>query len=262
MQQLAAGMEAQFKTGNISQKDNIRIKSLLFSLQSDLAEVQRQIADVQREVHVLLHDTGNRVIVPAMSDSVITGNLNLSQLLDSAQNNRPDLQLAKTNLLTQQHNLAYQKSLVAPDLTVGLEYDRLNSYVANYWGLTVGLPLPILNRNKGNIQAANASIRQANNNILLVQSQTQQEVEAAYNKYLIATNLKKISPPELGESYEHLLQNVIKSYQQRQVSLIEFVDFFDAYKETALKKLQQQTALINAVAEINFTTGTGMITIP
>lgn len=262
MQQLAAGMEAQFKSGNISQKDNIRIKSLLFSLQSDLAEVQRQIADVQREVHMLLHDTGNRVIVPAMNDSVITGNLNLSQLLDSAQNNRPDLQLARTNLLTQQHNLAYQKSLVAPDLTVGLEYDRLNSYVMNYWGLTVGLPLPIFNRNKGNIQAANASIRQANNNILQVQSQTQQEVEAAYNKYLIAINLKKISPPELGESYERLLQNVINSYQQRQVSLIEFVDFFDAYKETALKKLQQQTALLNAIAEINFTTGTGMITIP
>src|SRR5207248_8636740 len=47
MEKLAAGMEAQFQTGNISQKDNIRIKALLFSLQNDQAEVQRQIVEIQ-----------------------------------------------------------------------------------------------------------------------------------------------------------------------------------------------------------------------
>jgi len=261
MEKLAAGMEAQFQTGNISQKDNIRIKSLLFSLQNDQAEVQRQIAEVQKELHVLLHDTSNHVIVPVMQDSIATAAVNLTQLLDSAQNNRPDLQLAKTNLLTQQHNLAYQKSLAAPDLTFGLEYDRLNSYVMNYWGLTIGLPIPVFNRNQGNIRAAGTSIRQANNAILQVQTVSQQEVAAAYTKYIIAINLKKNSPAGLAEQYDHLLQNVINGYQQRQISLIEFVDFFDAYKETTLKKLQQQTTLLSAIAEINFTTGSSVITI-
>jgi cobalt-zinc-cadmium efflux system outer membrane protein len=260
MQQLAAGMDAQFKLGNISQKDNVRIKSLLYSLQSDIADVQRQITDVQRELHMLLQQTDSVVIVPVINP-VIPDKLNLTVLLDSALNNRPDLQLAKNNLLTQEHNLSYQKALAAPDLTVGLEYDRLNSYVPNYWGLTVGLPLPVLNRNRGNIQAASAAIRQAGNTILQVQTQAQQDVEAAYNKYLITTNLAKNSPAELGEQYDHLLQNIITGYQQRQISLLEFVDFFDGYKEATLKKLQQQTALLNAMAEINFTTGTNIITI-
>ena len=261
MQQLANGMDAQFRLGNISQKDNVRIKSLLFSLQSDIADVQRQITDVQRELHMLLQQTDSIVIVPVMNDPVIPGKLNLTTLLDSALNNRPDLQLAKNNLLTQEHNLSYQKALATPDLTVGLEYDRLNSYVPNYWGLTVGLPLPVFNRNRGNILAANAAIRQAGNTILQVQTQAQQDVAAAYNKYLITTNLAKNSPAELGEQYDHLLQNIITGYQQRQVSLIELVDFFDGYKEATLKKLQQQTALFNAMAEINFTTGTNIITI-
>lgn len=261
MQQLAAGMDAQFKQGNISQKDNVRIKSLLFSLQSDLADVQRQITDVQRELHLLLQQTDSTIIVPVLKDPVIPNPLNLPLLLDSALNNRPDLQLAKNNLLTQEHNLSYQKALAAPDLTVGIEYDRLNSYVTNYWGLTVGLPLPVLNRNRGNILAANTAIKQAGNNILQAQTQIQQDVEAAYNKYLIAVNLSKNSPAELGEQYDHLLQNIITGYQQRQISLIEFVDFFDSYKEATLKKLQQQTAFLNALAEINFTTGTNIITI-
>lgn len=261
MQKLAAGMDAQFQTGNISQKDNIRIKSLLFSLQSDMADVQRQITEVQKELHTLLQQSGNNIIVPVINEPAVNGSLTLNQLQDSAINNRPDWQLAKINLLTQEHNLIYQKSLAVPDLTVGLEYDRLSNYVPNFWGLTIGLPIPVFNRNKGNIMAAGTAIRQAANTVLQVQNQTQQDVQTAYNKYLIAANLKKISPVELGEQYDRLFQNVITGYQQRQISLIEFVDFFDAYKESTVKKLQQQTSLLNAIAEINFTTGTNIITI-
>lgn len=261
MQKLAAGMDAQFQTGNISQKDNIRIKSLLFSLQSDMADVQRQITEVQKELHTLLQQSGNNIIVPVINEPAVNGSLTLNQLQDSAINNRPDWQLAKINLLTQEHNLIYQKSLAVPDLTVGLEYDRLSNYVPNFWGLTIGLPIPVFNRNKGNIMAAGTAIRQATNTVLQVQNQTQQDVQTAYNKYLIAANLKKISPVELGEQYDRLFQNVITGYQQRQISLIEFVDFFDAYKESTVKKLQQQTSLLNAIAEINFTTGTNIITI-
>jgi outer membrane protein, heavy metal efflux system len=208
-----------------------------------------------------LQQSGNNIIVPVVNEPAVNVSLTLSQLQDSAINNRPDFQLAKINLLTQEHNLSYQKSLAVPDLTVGLEYDRLSNYVPNFWGLTIGLPLPVFNRNKGNIMAAGTAIRQAANAVAQMQNQTQQDVQTAYNKYLIAANLKKISPPELGEQYDHLLQNIITGYQQRQISLIEFVDFFDAYKETSLKKLQQQTSLLNAIAEINFTTGANIITI-
>ena len=79
--------------------------------------------------------------------------------------------------------------------------------------------------------------------------------------YFYSAQVQSISRDPLI-SNERLLQNIITGYQQRQISLIEFVDFFDAYKETTLKKLQQQTSLLNAIAEINFTTGTNIITIP
>lgn len=261
MQKLAAGMDAQLQAGNISQKDDVRIKALLFSLQSDLADTERQLADIQKELHTLLQQNGNTVIMPVIRDTAFATAANLPQLLDSALNNRPDLQLAKTNMFTQEHNLSYQKALAVPDLTVGVEYDRLNSYVPNYWGLSIGLPIPVFNRNKGNIIAASTAIRQAAANIAQVQTQAQQQVEAAYNKLLIAASLKKNAPPELGAQYERLLQNIINGYRQRQVSLIEFVDFFSGYKEAMLKKLQQQSAWLDAAAELNFTTGANIISI-
>ena len=54
LQKLVAGMDAQLQAGNISQKDNIRVKALLYSLQSDAADMQRQIADTEKEFCCLL----------------------------------------------------------------------------------------------------------------------------------------------------------------------------------------------------------------
>jgi len=40
---------------------------------------------------------------------------------------------------------------------------------------------------------------------------------------------------------------------------LEFIDFFDSYREIKLKKIQQEADLRNAVAELNFSTGQNII---
>jgi outer membrane protein, heavy metal efflux system len=260
--QLVKGMDAQLKAGNISQKDNIRMKALLFSLQSDQADLLRQIADQQTDLHTLLQFPASTFIAAAFAGPPITDSisaLNLQQLLDSAKINRPDAQLAQTFLSIQEHNLAYQKSLAVPDLNVGVEYDQRSSYVTNYYGLAISLPIPILNRNKGNISAAQTSIKQAQTGLLQVQYQVEQEVTAAFNKLLIATKLKMGTSSDLQLKYDQLLQSMMQSYQQRQVGLLEFLDFFGAYKDARIKQLQLESNLRAAGEEINLSTGKDMI---
>ena len=53
--------------------------------------------------------------------------------------------------------------------------------------------------------------------------------------------------------YDVLMKNMISSYQQRQVGLVEFIDFFDAYKDTRIKQWQLVTNQRNAAAELNYT---------
>ncbi|MGC4034701.1 MAG: TolC family protein [Chitinophagaceae bacterium] len=259
MQKMVAGMDEQLKVGNISQKDNIRVKSLLYSLQSDQADLQRQVADVQKDLRILLGVSDSTFVVPRLSPVPANDGLILQALIDSAKTNRPDFKLAQTNLLSQQHNLAYQKSLTTPDVTVGVEYDHASSYTPNYYGLGISLPLPILNRNKGNINAAKFSVKQAETNIQQAQNQVEHDIAAAYSKWIITSNINNAATADLGSQYDKLMQNMISSYKERQVSLIEFIDFFDAYKDSHLKQLQQQANLRNAAAEINYTTGTSII---
>ena len=261
LQKLVSGMDAQLRSGNISLKENIRIKSLLYTLQTDQAGTQRQIEDLQKDIHVLLQIPSDTTVVPDLTPMVSRDqqDLSLNQLLDSAFANRPDLQLAQTNIITQKHNLSYQKALAVPDPTVGVEYDQRSTYVPNYYGLAISLPIPILNNNKGNIKAAAFGIDQAQINAQQSRTQSEQEVVAAYKKWMIGHDLQKKQPPELTSDYDQLLQKVVSSYEQRQVGLLEFIDFFDAYKESKLKLLQEETDLRNAAAEINFTTGTNII---
>lgn len=262
LKRLADGMDAQLQAGNISQKENIRVKALLYDLQTDQADNQLQMSDVQKELHVLLGLGRDTVLIAKASDTTIARDypsLSIATLVDSALNNRPDVKLAAINTLTQQHTLAYQKALAVPDVTAGVEYDHLNSYVPHYYGLFISLPLPVFNRNKGNITASRLQVQQATIQEQQVKKQLEQEVMAAYNKVVIATKLNGTAAPDLETKYDILLKNMTESYGQRQVSLVEFIDFFEAYKETRLKEYQQQLNLRNAIEELRFSVGIPML---
>ena len=52
---------------------------------------------------------------------------------------------------------------------------------------------------------------------------------------------------------------MLKSYKQKQVSLVDFVDFYTAFTETELRRIQQQFNLQTAREELNYQTGINII---
>ena len=259
MQKLSAGMSEMLKVGDISLKDDVRIKSLLYSLQSDYADNLRQQQDIAKDLRTLLGLKNGEAVQTSVPtyDVARLKSLTLSTLLDSAVT-RSDIAFAQNQLSLQQHNLAYQKALAVPDVTVGLDYDKANSYVSNYVGLQLNLPIPLFNKNRGNIAAAKWGVQGANLAVQQSKNVVQNEVLSAYNKVQTLLNVQR-SAGSWTADYERLLKSMIESYEQRKVSLIEFIDFFSSYKDTKLKQLGQQSALLNAFAELNYVTGKNLI---
>lgn len=264
LQTLVAGMDEMLKIGDVSQKDNVRIKALLFSLQSDYTDNIRQQQDLQNEIRTMLQLSHGVWIIADAGEKInplSIKQLSIGSLQDSALISRPDLNLARKQLLLQQHNLSYQKSLVVPDLTVGVEYDRLNSYTPNYYGLAISLPLPLFNRNKGNISAAQTSIKQADVVVKQSEQQVNNDVFNAWQKLITTTDFLSDSNTSFQSNYDFLLRNMIDSYKKRQVSLIEFIDFFDSWKETRMTQLSQINNQRNAAAELNYTINQNIVTL-
>jgi len=157
------------------------------------------------------------------------------------------------------HNLAYQKALAVPDVTIGVSYDQNSSYARNYYGLQIGLPIPLFNLNQGNIKSAQYNIKSQESTLKQSEFQLKNDVVAAVNQYKLNVQLFSTQQIAFNEQYDKLFGSMLKSFQQRQISLVEFVDFFDTYKDTKLKILQQQYNLQKAIADLNFAVGTTVI---
>jgi cobalt-zinc-cadmium efflux system outer membrane protein len=252
---LLQGMQAQLNAGNISRKDFLRIQALQFSLLQEETEYRTNLADVQSELHLLLQTKNDSFIQPAALPETKPILPSFDSLLVLARQNNPEYLLEKTNLLAQEQNLRYQQAIRVPDLTAGIEYDKANSYVPNFYGLTLSLPLPLFNRNQGNIAAAGFTVKQEQSLVSRQEQKLGTDLQNAMTKLKLITGLAQAVDPELNKKYGALLQAAITAYQQKQLGLLEFIDLFEAYKDTQIKFLQQGYLLQKAKEDLNLVTG-------
>jgi cobalt-zinc-cadmium efflux system outer membrane protein len=58
-----------------------------------------------------------------------------------------------------------------------------------------------------------------------------------------------------GQDFTKLIIEVNKNFRSRNISLVEFIDFYDSYKESTLQLNQLKYERMNAKEEINYVTG-------
>ena len=257
---LLEGMKFQLASGNIAKKEYLRIEALVLSMNQDLVENDRQLADTESDFKSLLQINEPVFIRTAETIPNLTKQeLRIEPIIDSARLYNSAYQIEQTQLIYQQQNLGYQKALRSPDLTIGPEYDHNSNYAPHYVGLSISLPLTIFNRNQGNIKSAQYAVKQEETTLLQVQQQLSISIQNALNKFYLTKELSGKQEQKFYEDYAHLLNNITESYRQRQISLIEFIDFFDAYRDAELNHLNQDFNLHSSIEEINFLAGKDMI---
>lgn len=260
MNRLLAAQEAQLKAGNIAEKDYLRIQAIVVSLQQDLIDLQKTIADTQNDLKTLLQIKDASFIYPADGFGILAFNPSTTkELIDAARTNNAYYQLQLAQIVYQQQNLVYQKSLRSPDLTVGPEYDHNSNYAPHYIGLSVSLPLPLFNKNQGNIKSAGFAIKQQEAITQGAETELSNNIITAYNKLMLSLQQNNSFQKEFYTKYKNMFQNILQSYQQKQLNLLEFLDFFDAYKDAQLRQVQQQLNLQLAKEEVNYYAGTDII---
>ena len=258
---LVAGIQKSYDAGNTSMKDLIRLKALLFGLENDRIENSKQINDLQTELKTLLGVNETTYITPLITDQQQAQSIRLDipALIEQAKSNRADYLSNQYQLNAATHDLAYQKALAVPDITLGVSYDKNSSYAPNYYGLQIGLPLPFFNRNQGNIKSSGFNLKSQETTVKDSETHLKNEVVSAVWQYQLTQQLFSTQQIAFNEQYDQLFANMLKSFKERQIGLIEFVDFFDTYKDTKLKILSQKYSLQKAIADLNFATGTTVI---
>ena len=259
LQQVVRAYDEQKGKGYISEKEVIRIKAQLYTLLGEYNNLISQVNDQESELRLVLQ-IKNAFIIPVLDSSKL-GALNpatypLSLLLDSAYNNRADLLIARTTVEASRLNYNYQKSLAVPNLTLALAYDQQGSYINNLTSLGAAIDLPFFSRNKGNILTAKINTDAYSALQLSSESTVQENVSHALEKAFANDKMYRIIDPNFLKDFDHMLQEVLINYKKRNLTLLDFLDFYASYKDNLLSSNAIQLNRLNAFEDINYYTGT------
>ncbi len=260
---LVAAYQEQVQKGNIPQKELIRLQSFLITIEGEASDIVNQITDNQTTMKVLLADRTNTIIDPLVDDLQIqninlTG-LNVANLVEDARQNRPDLKVQNAITQYSMANYTLQKALAKPDVTVGYSYDRAGNYVNNYHALTVSIPLPIFNKNQGNIKIAENQIEANKQYYAQTQNQLENEVFQAYTKAQENERLFRKIDQKFQANFEKLITGILENYQKKNLTIIELTDFLESYKNTVSQLNILQNNRMQAFEQLNFVVGKKVI---
>jgi cobalt-zinc-cadmium efflux system outer membrane protein len=257
---LLSGMQAQLAAGNIAQKEYLRIQALQVGLQQDITDLNKSITDTEADFKTLLQVKEPVFYKPqqlSAGDALLTDTL--GSLVQLGKQNNPNYLLQQTQTLYQQQNLSYQKALRVPDITLSPSFDRNSNFAPNYVGFGFSLPLPLFNKNQGNIKSAEFSIKQQEAITQGAETDLQNSIANAYSKLQFTIQQNNNTQKDFYSKYQGMFQNMLKSYQQKQISLLEFIDFFNDYTSLQQRLSQQQLNLQLAKEELNYNIGTDVI---
>ena len=250
----------QYARGNVAQKEVLRIQSQLYTLQAEYNNLQVSIDTVQREFKILVKAKPGADVQPVYSYDLagksVVENVPYQTLLDSAYVNRFDLKLAKAAIDYSNINLQLQKATAVPDFSLSLNYDKYGGYGTNFLGAGIEFSLPFFNRNQGNIKQARIAIDQSQ---LQLQSQQDKMESAVATDYKGALRLEKLYnsfDPQFKQDFNHLIQEVFKNYEKRNISMLEFLDFYDSYKTNTLQLNTIELNRVISLEQLNYDTGT------
>lgn len=259
LQQVVSAFEEQEGKGYISEKEVIRIKAQLYTLLGEYNSLIGQINDEESELRLVLQVKGSFIspeLDSAKMGTFSPSTFSLATLLDSAYKNRSDLLMARTTVEASKLNYNYQKSLAVPNLTLALAYDQQGSYINNLTSLGAAIDLPFFNRNKGNILAAkittdaNSALQQS------TEATVHENVSHALEKAFANDKLYRSIDPKFLKDFDHMLHEVLLNYEKRNLTLLDFLDFYSSYKDNILSSNNIQFNRISAFEDINYYTGT------
>jgi outer membrane protein, heavy metal efflux system len=262
MNKLIKAYQGQFDKGYISKKELLRLKSSLFTLENEKIGFTTQLISSQTDFNVLMH-TSN-IYYSSQPDTsflnkLTTENLKLQALIDTAYQHRYDLKVAQSDLNISQMNLSFQKALAVPDLTLSTGWDRNGSYVHNYNFVGIQIDLPFFNRNQGNIKSAKSTVEGSKFKLLGAENQLKTDVISAYANAVETNSLYKKFDSRFIADLGGLNEEMIKNFEKKNIGLIEFLDYYDAYKENAVQLNNLLYNRINAFENINFSIGKDII---
>ncbi|MCD7973465.1 MAG: TolC family protein [Candidatus Azobacteroides sp.] len=258
LSQLTEAYKKQVNEGNIPKSELLRLRSSQLEYENETYELLTELEENRKQLKILLgYDPLFQIeIVSEPVKYILPESLNLNGLFETAFEYRPENKFYKAQHEYSLRNLKYEKAMAIPDLELNVNYDRYGGVWKDFVGFGISMDLPLFNRNQGNIKIAKIQTQQTKILEKQFRLQLQQEIVSAYNNYETAYNLyKTITDDELLNELDGMLEIYGRNLLNRNISMLEYIDFMEAYKNNKQIILNAEKNLRLQIEELKYTIG-------
>lgn len=254
-EQMMTQYQRQADLKNVPKADFYRLQTELIGLQKDQIELENQEIEYINKLRLLTQNSDlnvDEIDFSRFNSHSKSIPFNAKQLAKE-QNIALKKQENEINLAEKQ--LILEKAQRTPDLAFQVNYDRGGNIMRDFVGVGVSIDLPIFNTNKGNIKASEIVLNQQQITKNALHSELDISIDRLQNQ--ISQLDKALIQWKKLNNQEQLtmIDNYKKHLQNKQITLLEFIDFTQAYRESQKAYLDLLENYQNTFEELNYIVG-------
>jgi cobalt-zinc-cadmium efflux system outer membrane protein len=247
--------ELRFNQGAISEDDYLKIKLQLLQFETDYQQAELAKIQALSDLRQLLgyeSVSADYDVAGPFDYQPLNGNLEDFQL--KALQNRPDLRAAQQGVTAARSQYELQRAIGKPDVTVQGNYSHVNAInAATVYG---SIPLPIFNRNQGEIARTRFAIIQAQEQEKATNGQALTDVRDAYDGLRVSDRIVQLYRSGYLDVAQKDRDIAEYAYQRGAVSLLDFLDAERNYRATQLAYRQALASYLLALEQLRQAVGT------
>lgn len=226
--------EARLNSGDLAQVELDRSRVAALQFRAAVQQSQLQLDQAKSRLQQLMgrkvkSDAFEVVPVQTPQPSVPAQ----EELFRLALTRRPDYLTNQRDQARSRADLRLQLANGKVDYSIGTEFTRQSAYgvAGNSMGVYFSVPLPVFNRNQGEIARAQRQIQLAASRADSLQAVIQTEVELAYRQYTVSRQLLANVEADMLSRARRVRDTTEYSYRRGEASLVEFLDAQRAFND-------------------------------
>jgi len=217
----------RFKKGYISEVDLIRIRLQFIDFHSQVIQAIQEAESARSDLRQLLR------LSPVTQLELMTEldykrvDPDISRLRSLASDTRPDVRAKRFTFSQREADLKLARSYRVPDVIVGAGYAIQGSHGpdnSNQMALSLGVPLPLFNRNQGGIMQAEAALHTAEADLGKTLNQVENQVDVAYRNLIESRRLVEAFLGGVLEDARSTFTIVERAYERGGATLLDLLD--------------------------------------
>ena len=220
--------------GDVSGYEVRRLRVERARYENALALFDLSLHDVWRRLAVLILPEGEGVEMgPAAPLNIPISQLQLEEAILAARLHRPEIAFTQELVEAARASIAEARASRLPSPTFTAGYKRQSD---GFKGplLGIALPVPVLNRNRGLIEARRAELHAAETRLILVERQIENDVIRAYETHASLAVRVELVRDSLLADVGGLLRTARVSYDEGEMLLVELLDAAEAYRDARI----------------------------